>query len=797
MSSEDSTDEFIRKFQDSRRGQPSHLPAFDPLPNDADMNRRRDVFSRSSGDSSHVFDYGRSLQSDRTATLPLTAQDTDLVGIGGAGNTLHQRSKLGDLLSRAMLEGQSKRWLPESELLRLCQPDNILGELTATFDHKEAMRFFHYICGHPLDDAQAERPAVKIFVVLLLINELKELKRFVDHGYCDNDLPFTWHTWGANRRILCPRNQPFSRAQHIEHEACFKEGEDRFMDNFYREQWQVHIPFISRTKNNQVVEYELHHHTIMPWTFVEGVGQQSGYSNVSMIKIHPAHHSFGGDGTFALKILHSTDPEDLKRELYAIRKITTGSHVIELLATFKRGSELSFLFPWAAGGNLADLMKEAPSNLLPLSTPNPSDVLARWLFEECFGIARGLRGIHEVEPKVRDGDDFDKEEWAKKYGIHGDLKPENILRFLDDGLGNLKLSDFGLTKFHSKASRSNQPGDGPMSPTYASPEQRHDCFLVSRRSDVWALGCVFSMLLTWAIRGPKALEAYGKARHDEKDPGRRGNWYLDTFYGTQHTEDGHPLIPEGFFLKKAVTDCIEKNKEAILGPDRECNYLTQFLDFIRNRMLETRSDKRATSEDVSPITGVPVIIYSTRRHTLSMPFGESRSNWGSIQLDMDECNFNTYIKGKCLIMLILLFGSFYPDSILLQRGTQNELPTETRDSVYIKALDWYRVVTGQEHDVDPAKDDVCEDHNLDDVGTLRRILGGRGSVRGHEKEGDEEGKNEDDIGLGQTGSTSQLEGSHDEDGGPLEVYAESDAESVDIWLALEGAWACRISSKGG
>jgi serine/threonine protein kinase len=237
-----------------------------------------------------------------------------------------------------------------------------------------------------------------------------------------------------------------------------------------------------------------------------------------------------------------------------LRKIPPGPHVIELLATFRRGNEFSFLFPWAEGGNLAELMEQKPSDLLPSSTPNASEVFARWLIEQCAGIAKGLRGMHEVEPKLRSWDNFDKKEWAKKYGIHGDLKPENILRFLDDGLGKLKLSDFGLAIFHTMATRSKQPGDGPLSPTYASPEQDGNWSFVSRKTDVWALGCVFSMLLTWAIRGPNALEEYATARQKEKDPGKKGSWLQDTFYGTEHTEDGDPLIPDGFFLKQAVID---------------------------------------------------------------------------------------------------------------------------------------------------------------------------------------------------------------------------------------------------
>ncbi|RSL67021.1 hypothetical protein CEP53_003168 [Fusarium sp. AF-6] len=616
MPSDDSIDdEFLRNSEDSTR-QPSNLIALNPLPNDDEINRSRNRVSGSGGGLSHSYDYNHSFQSDPTATWSSTAQENALTGIGS------QRSNLGNLLSRAMephFEEESKRWLPESELLQLCKPENILEELKLTFSPGDAFELFHYVCGNPHQHAETDRSACKIFSILLLINEPKELRRFFRCGYCDKDLPFTWSKLGNRRKILRPLNQPFTGNQDIEHETCFQEGEDRFMNNFYREQWQVHIPFISRTENNQVAEYELHHDTIMPWKSHQDVEQHGGFSKVYKIQIHPAHHSFEGHDTFALKVLRSTDPNALERELYALRKTSPGPHVIELLATFKRGSELSFLFPWAEGGNLANLMSEEPFDVLH-STNNSSGAFIEWLAEQGAGLAMGLRGIHKVETKVNDPSSNGQGR-KDDYGIHGDVKPENILRFLDKGkgVGKLKLSDFGLTRFHTIASRSNQHWEGPISPTYASPEHTRDCFHVSRKSDVWALGCVFSMLLTWAIRGPDALKAYGDARHDEPDPGRKVNWLQDTFYGTKYTEDGKPLIPGGFFLKTAVHECIEMNKNAILGPDRKCNYLTEFLDFIRDKMLQIHSSERATSKEVCEFLNKKMQEYKDTHPSITLP----------------------------------------------------------------------------------------------------------------------------------------------------------------------------------
>ncbi|KAI8718306.1 Protein kinase domain-containing protein [Fusarium sp. LHS14.1] len=610
--------EFVQKFNtDTRKRQhPSQLP-FDPLPDDSQLsNKRRITFSEKSGGSSHVYDYGRSAERDtclRPPRLSLNgSNDSFFLEVGaGISITLDTESSLADRLCDAMephFKKKTKSWLSREALLRLCQPSDVLKELKAIFHPSDAQRYCNYVCGDRSADAQNRRSAHKIFAILVLIKELDKLGRFVNSEICDDDLPFIWEG-----DILCAQGQPLIPKQRDEHENCFKKGEISFMQNFHDKQWQIHVPLIYKPKDNQVLEYQLHSETIMPWTSRQPVKKQGGFAKVYRVEIHPDRHAFDEYDTFALKVLHppdqepsqesdqeldhESDHERFQAELYALRRTPPGPHVIELLATFKRGNELSFLFPWANDGNLADLMGKPPSKWLP-PTQNTSQDLIRWLAEQCTGLAQGLCRMHTVEPKFRPGHGSN-EELRKNHGIHGDLKPENILRFPGECLGKLKLSDFGLTKFHTKESRSNQPGGGGMSLTYASPEQRTwDLSFVSRKSDVWALGCVFSMLLTWAIRGPTGLQAYNDARHNEKEPGRGDHWHEDTFCGLNEAVNGKHLLPDGFYLKKAVHKCIETNKSAIQGRDRESNFLTEFLDFIHDRMLRINLAERATSEEV-------------------------------------------------------------------------------------------------------------------------------------------------------------------------------------------------------
>jgi len=83
--------------------------------------------------------------------------------------------------------------------------------------------------------------------------------------------------------------------------------------------------------------------------------------------------------------------------------------------------------------------------------------------------------------------------------VHRDLKPENIFMVRDPevpGGERAKILDFGIAKLSDNAGVKTQTNAIMGTPQYMSPEQCRGSGSVDARSDVYALGCVMTALIT-------------------------------------------------------------------------------------------------------------------------------------------------------------------------------------------------------------------------------------------------------------------------------------------------------------
>lgn len=214
-----------------------------------------------------------------------------------------------------------------------------------------------------------------------------------------------------------------------------------------------------------------------------------------------------------------------------MKRLPRDKHLINLLATYELKNEYALIFPWA-DGNLRDFWQSKPQQ--------DSAVLARWVAEQCLGIAHALRSLHNTI-----GHQTQEE---KTWGRHGDIKPENILLFKDtkstnSKLGTLAIADFGLSNFGSDKKR---PKRLAGTKTYRPPEYDISDAPISRASDIWSLGCVFLEFLTWFLLGPKdVMNDFPSSRTQALLPGQ------DTAQEQSGIEEAQD---DNFFLAQTQTN---------------------------------------------------------------------------------------------------------------------------------------------------------------------------------------------------------------------------------------------------
>ena len=330
----------------------------------------------------------------------------------------------------------------------------------------------------------------------------------------------------------------------------------------------------------------------------------------------------------AVKRLHSTLKEDFDKEQSMLNSIAKRNHphIIKLLATYRYRSRYHLLFPWA------------PCNLRGYwdNNPNPKwdSVTVLWMLEQLQGLTSGLCEVHNFKiekpstptltvpaidrSRLSPGsvNDISVAEDEFRYGRHGDLKPENILWSNElekvDEMGVLQIADFGLGRFHGRASRSAMLAKQSIaSPTYEPPEIPLDR-KVSRAYDIWSLGCIFLEFVTWRLGGLPLINEFQFLREvDGGDEIKNDKFFTVINY----KEPGQDAV-----VRKEVLDWIQ-----ILCKDPHCSEaLQELLMLVKDRMLVIAPQQRILCVDLRDRLGR--ILHRARRDELFL-LGDIRQDF--------------------------------------------------------------------------------------------------------------------------------------------------------------------------
>ncbi|RSL47212.1 hypothetical protein CEP51_015809, partial [Fusarium floridanum] len=411
-----------------------------------------------------------------------------------------------------------------------------------------------------LEDPPSGQGRRRLFGILVFMGRACYIDSFIDEGICDDDLPL--ERCGADGRDFTTRRaRSTKRPGEVVEEArdeimtLFRNWQRNDIELFYTYQAMFFVPFFY-FQPTHLFFYPLASSIRLPWEKCKHK-TNGGSGKVYKLRMHPSHHNFeSSQGStnrvyFALKEVNSLDRNSYRDEVEALQRYCTKlqkmKHLVQLLLTFQHGERLYLLFEWA-DGNLRDFWQMIP-------TVQPTPRRTRWVAEQCLGIAIAVKRIHGLMTWQRDqpvtsGLNSDRE---KYHGRHGDLKPSNILWFSKYGEDRhlLVVSDLGLTRYHSRVSKSHVSQVRGFTSPYCPPEVglvRH----ISQKYDIWSLGCLYLEFFTWYLQGMDVLDDFESQRVEE-EPGQPGFHGLesDSYY---IIETNHVTGEKSARLKEAVED---------------------------------------------------------------------------------------------------------------------------------------------------------------------------------------------------------------------------------------------------
>ena len=244
------------------------------------------------------------------------------------------------------------------------------------------------------------------------------------------------------------------------------------------------------------------------------------------------------------------------------------------------------------------------------------------VFSRICGLAGALAHLHEGLKL------YPTNEPLQCY--HLDLKPQNILVF---GTGDdqiWKISDFGMSqikqtqpmesqhepKHHllDRIFQSTKRNDDPSSGvdnsryggTYAAPEAKEKSDTVTRKSDVWSLGCVITLVITYLHAQSQGIKQFEGLRASD----RSQDWFFDpeTFKaGSDNSGILHSSVVEWFqtLLKGASRRC-----------QQEAKAIANTIDLLRDGIFLRDEENRLSAKTVEE--KLETLVYSFRER-LSIP----------------------------------------------------------------------------------------------------------------------------------------------------------------------------------
>ncbi|KAJ4315291.1 hypothetical protein N0V84_008447 [Fusarium piperis] len=211
--------------------------------------------------------------------------------------------------------------------------------------------------------------------------------------------------------------------------------------------------------------------------------------------IENSAQTHGDDVPAALRDVKSVLPDKIKgpwdtkiKDLFTARELDI-DHLVHPITAFSRGQGQEkrhfLLLEWAEGGNLVDFWRNN-------DTQNVTADQIREYLRQLTGLCSGLKQLHQNSIR------------------HGNLKPTGILIFptsYSEWLGVLKFASLSPPiHFQDTDAR---PARAKTARQYVAPEVARGIErLISRRADIWSMGCIIFESVVWLLYGKQGLEMF-------------------------------------------------------------------------------------------------------------------------------------------------------------------------------------------------------------------------------------------------------------------------------------------------
>jgi len=406
--------------------------------------------------------------------------------------------------------------------------------------------------------------------------------------FAELNLDFFYRLWSAGKR---DKDMPLSYQDELSNVADW----DKYVKfEAYQHRFEAHI-FPNSQDPQEPKEHEMIADDCIVPVLHKSFRGKGANGTVYKVRIHEEHHNFtpNRNEELAMKILQRdtsdcTSSHEENEVLQTLAEVPH-PHLTPFYASWWHKGWFHMLFPLA----VYDLHEFLTSPELPV-VDSLDKVREVWLVSQMTGLAAALDHIHNLAPaglgprgEYRDGTN------RPRTGYHLDLSLKNILVFASDVM---KISDFGTARIRQLISGDFRPGGSPLNPgflgnlEYAAPDHELPNKNVSKKHDIWSLGCIFLELLLWAFgKGPE-LQAFREERSfsPEQRPGQTSSAF---YYITDSTCD----------LKSVVKDRLKWLDEAAQSKDNFANVYKPMICETR-RMLKINLEERpAASEVVSTL----------------------------------------------------------------------------------------------------------------------------------------------------------------------------------------------------